>query len=385
MNHNLVRIYLIVLVFSAAIIFPLVNSKVHLLNDIESFENRAMKREPDFDINHLDPFPVKYDTFYTDNFDLRNRYIRYFNIYKVLAFRKSPIRNIVIGGNSWLYLLGDEMDSYMGKNRLTAAELESIGKELNYRKNYLEEKGIKFYFMVVPCKASIHSEHIGYEYFRMHEDTWGEQLINYLDKNSLVNSINVYDSLRKFKGDENLYFKLDNHWNDLGAFYTANEVFKHMRAEFPSIELLSVNDFNKIPPNNPKGNLDKMLGNLGVFNESYIELSPKNGYKATEGAKANYPPTHGFVYPWDFEKVREIKDSKKPKLLIISDSFGGSIFPFLAENFSKSVKIFDSWQYKLNEEIVDQEKPNVVLLMINEPILRELLKFQSRPNANKIQ
>lgn len=384
MDHKLFRTYVLVFVFLAAIAFPIINGRLNLINDIESFENRALAKEPAFNIERLDPFPVKYDTFYSDNFDLRNRYIRYFNIYKVLAYRKSPVTSIVIGGDSWLYLMGAEMDSYMGKNRLTNAELNSIQQELDYRKKYLAERGIKFYFLIVPCKASIHSEHIGYEYFRMHKDSWGEQLITYLKKNSDVDPINVFDSLRSYKKNQNFYFKLDNHWTDLGAFYTANEVLKHMQKDFPSIELLSLNNFNIVPSSVPKGNLGKMLGNLDVFEESYALLSSKNGLKSSEAEKADYPPIQGFAYPWEYEKVRETNDTTKPKLFIVSDSFGGAIFPFLSENFSKSVKIFDSWLYKLNDDLIAKENPNAVLLMINEPILRNLLKSQSRTQSDSI-
>jgi hypothetical protein len=269
------------------------------------------------------------------------------------------------------------MDSYMGKNRFSDTELQSFKRELEYRQNYLAEKGIRFYFLIIPCKASIHTENIGYEYFRMTKDSWGEQLNTFLREKSTVNLIDVFDSLRLYKKDLNLFHKLDNHWNELGAFYTANEVFKHMRRDFSNIEPLRMSDFELKHSEKPAGNLEKMLGNPGIFSESLIELKPKQGFKAQDADKANYPPVPGFVYPWEYELVKVQTDTEKPRLLIISDSFGEHIFPFLAENFSKTVKIFDSWQYKLNEEIVANEKPDVVLLMINEPILRNMLKHQA--------
>lgn len=377
MRQQSFRTYLLIVVFLAIIAFPLVNSYTGLVSDIPSFENRAMAPRPDPDIKRLDPFPVKYDKFYNDHFNLRNRLIRCFNIYNVMAYRKSPVPSVVIGANNWLYLAGDEMDSYMGRNRLSLQELQSIQHELEYRQAYLAEQGIRFYFMAVPCKASIHTENIGYEYFRMSEDSWGEQLNTYLQKNSSLKPIDVFDSLRRYKKGQHLFYKLDNHWNDLGAFYTANEVFKRMRADFPGIELLDLNDFELDHSEVPAGNLEKMLGNLGLFSESVFELHPRKGFKAQDGELAYHPPVEGFAYPWEYELVREIKDSLKPRLLIISDSFGKNIFPFLAENFSKTVKIFDSWQYKLNEDIVAYEQPDAVLLMINEPILRSLLDHQS--------
>ena len=67
-----------------------------------------------------------------------------------------------------------------------------------------------------------------------------------------------------------------------------------------------------------------------------------------------------------------------PKLMIVSDSFGEYILELLSERFSKSVKIWDNWEYKLNEDIVEKEKPDVMLLVIHEQNLKNLLKHPKR-------
>lgn len=375
------RTYCITLVFLAMISFPLINSKLHFLLDTASFENRAMANEPIFDIRRLDSFPARYERFYNDHFELRNRSIRYFNLYNVKLYRKSPLASVVIGRDNWLYAVGEEMDSYTGKNKLTSKELLDFKLELEYRKKYLEERGIRFYFMIVPCKASIHTSYIGYEYFRMSRESWGEQLNHYLEQNSSIRPVDIFSMLREHAKKENVFYKLDNHWNGLGAFYSANAIFQRMHQDFPSVHPLSLDDYQVVNTETPAGNLERMMGNLGIFSESSTELKPKIPFKAHNGPKAGYPPIPGFAYPWDYELVKEIDGSHQPELLIICDSFGDNIFLFLAENFRKTVKIFDDWRYRLNENIVNQEKPDAVLLMINEPILRKLLNFQSRPGT----
>lgn len=379
MKASRFRTYCISLSFIALISFPFVNDQLKVINDIESFENRRLTGKPSFDVTLLDPYPAKYDTFYNDNFNLRNRLIRYFSLYNVGIFHRSSVPSVVIGYDGWLFTVGDEMDSYTGRNRLTSEELQSFKLELEYREKYLREKGIRFYFLVVPCKASIHSEKISYEYFRMHSDSWGEQLNNFLKENCSVKPIDIFTPFKEFKEDHDLYFKLDNHWNQLGGFYAANEVLNRMHLDFPEVKPLSLNGFSIQTTENCPANTDQMLGNLGIFHESCLEITPKNGFKAIDTNAKGYPPVPGFAYFWDYEKVRIIKGSRQPRLLIISDSFGGGIFPFLAENFSRTVKIFDSWQYGLNENIVEGEKPDAVLIIVNEPILRSFLKHTSRP------
>ncbi|HEX2901548.1 MAG TPA: hypothetical protein VHS96_17685, partial [Bacteroidia bacterium] len=99
---------------------------------------------------------------------------------------------------------------------------------------------------------------------------------------------------------------------------------------------------------------------------------------ASVAEKVPYPPIADFPYDWDYESVREIEGRDSPKLLLITDSFGHNIFPYLAEQFGRSVKIFDGWQYKLNREIVLQERPDVVILMPMEANLRHVLSHQAR-------
>jgi hypothetical protein len=107
-------------------------------------------------------------------------------------------------------------------------------------------------------------------------------------------------------------------------------------------------------------------------------LVPKKGFVSSEVPKTGYPIIPGFPYPYAYEADREIPGSKQPRILIISDSFGEAIFPFISERFSRSVKIFDAWQFKLNEDIVANEKPDVVLVVVLESNLRNMLKHQSR-------
>lgn len=371
------KIYLLglVVLFCSMLLFPFLNTRVNWLVDVESFENRRAVSEPIPDIEHLDPFPARYDSFYNDHFNLRSQLIRYHNYFKILCFNKSPLPDkVIIGSGGWLFPAGEEFESYSGKNRLTQVELETFKKELEYRENYLAERNCAFYFLIAPCKASIYAEKIGFEYFRLTDQTWGQQLMAYLNANSRVKPVNVFDSLKNHKTAEPLYHPLDNHWNELGGLHASNALIGVMRQRFPGLQPLDPSNFNRKMEVISEGNMQAMLGNLSLFKEINLNLEPKQGYRAKEAPKKGYTPTFGFAYTWEYENVREIKNSKQPRLLIISDSFGAALFPFLSENFSRTVKIFDAWQYKLNEDIVNSEKPDAVVLVIDEPILRNFIK-----------
>jgi len=379
MTKTKYRIYIIIVVFIVIISFPLLNKNFKIVKDIDNTENRKMTSMPVFNINLLDPFPTEYEKYYDDNFPLRFLMIKYFNILNMEVFKKSPLPDkVIVGKDDWLFIAGNEIDAYTGKNNFKQEELDAFKQELNYRKKYLDKIGCKFYFLIAPAKANIYPEKLPNTIFRYINQSWGKQLIEYLNKNCEVKPIDVYNILLSHKKNDLLYRKLDNHWNKLCAFYSTNEILNQINKDFHDVTPQSINDYEIIRTEISSGNIIGMLSNVGKYKDYYYQLNPKKGFQAKIVPPVGYPVLPYFPYKSEYEVDYEVKDSNKPRILIISDSFGDNILPFISEEFSRTVRIFDSWEYKLNEEIVANEKPNVMLLVILEPNLKHLLNYQSR-------
>jgi alginate O-acetyltransferase complex protein AlgJ len=373
------RTSIIIVAFIAIISFPLINKKLKIVKDTDSSENRQMSAEPTFDIKLLDPFPSKYEKFYTDNFTIRSIMVKYYNLLNLEFFEISPIPDqVLIGKDGWLFMEGNEMDSYRGKNRLKKSEMEALKLELEYRTKYLSERGCKFYFVIAPSKANIYPEKIPDNIYQIYNQCWSEQLNEYLATTNTVNFISAYKTLMNNKSKELLYHKLDNHWNNLGAFFVANNILKQIKLDIPIIDTTNISDYSITSKEVSKGNIVDMLANSSGFKEGVLYLNPLGGFQAKDSARFGYQAPKSFPYPDEYELVKIIENSKKPKLLIISDSFGNAVFPFLAESFSRTVRIFDGWQYQLHEDIIESEKPDVVLLILLESNVRGMLNAQSR-------
>lgn len=385
MEKSRFRIYIIGAIFLALISFPILNAEFKFVKDIESSENRKMTVKPEINYTYLDPYPAKYEKYYTDNFPLRSMMVKYFNILNIEVFQKSPVPDkVVIGKDGWLFMADRELKSYKGLLPFDSAELAAFKQELEYRKEYLAERNCKFYFMVAPIKALIYPEYMPNTVYRLGNQSWGEQLVEYLEENCEVKPINIYPVLREKKAENMVYFRLDNHWNKLGAFYSAVEFFKVIQKDFPGIEIPSIDDYTISKTEILTGNIISMLSNIGSYKDTTVNLEPKSGFRAQEAKVVGYPVIEGFPYPLDYEKVREIPGSAKPKILVITDSYGASIFPYIAEEFGRSVRIFDAWRYQLNEDIVNNEKPDVVLVIALEANLRNLLKYRSTLILNQV-
>ncbi len=384
MKENKFKNYLLLIFFLLIISFPLINEKTKIIKDIISTENREKASKPKFNIKKLDKFPDKFDKYYIDNFNIRSLMIRYFNRMNIMVFKKSPFpEKAIIGKDGWLFIAGNELDAYRGKKIFTETELVTFKKELEYRTLYLKERNCKFYFVIAPAKANIYSEMLPDNIYKANKQSSGEQLNEYLKSKSSVNVINIYETLRNKKNEDFLYYKIDNHWNEFGAFHAANGILEYIKKDFPDIKTNNLNDFTISKSTLKTGNIVSMFSDTTLFSDIYYNLKPKLGFNAKHKNPVGYPCVPNFPYPWEYELNKEIKDSKNPKVLIISDSFGGNIYPFLAEQFSRTVKIFDSWQFKLNEDIVNNEKPNIVLVIGLEANIKNILDYQSNKNSNQ--
>jgi alginate O-acetyltransferase complex protein AlgJ len=378
MTHLKFRAALLAILFLAMIAFPWVNGNFAVWPDLASAENRALADAPRLAMDSLDSFPKLYDRYYTDHFPMRFRAINLFAHLQYHAFNTSPIpERALIGRDGWLFMEGNEQNAYTGKFRFSPEELESLKQELEYRNDYISKRGGKFYFMIVPTKNVVYADKMPLSVHPSSPKSWGELINDHLRSNSNVRVIDMYPTMRAHSSNEMLYFKLDNHWNERGAFYAAQEMLRVLQADFPMLTPPLATDYAVKSSIAQTGNISRMFGLEVDLQDSMIEMRPRGGFRAQVAPKVPYPSVKGFPYPEGFETDLVTADTTKPSLLLFSDSFGHQIFPTLAEHFSRSVKIFDCWQYKLNPNIVTHEKADIVVLMMLEGNLRNIFEFQS--------
>ena len=380
MNSNKFRQFLLLFLFSVLISFPLINQQFHLVKDTIYTENKAPLPKPKLSEQKINLFPTLYDQYYASNFTVRQRLIKDYYEFNLGLYIKSPHpEQVFIGKNNWLFMGGDENDSFTGSRPFSQKDLEQIKKELEYRQKYLKEKGTKFYFVIAPVKASVYPEYIPEAVIKKSKYSWAQQVNEFLLKNSSVPVIDLHETLWFAKKGGNVYFKNDNHWNYRAGLYSTNTIVRRIQKDCPQLKEISINDFNEtVRTSNVNGNLILMLAQTERYVDSVYEYTPKNGFLAESLPKVGYTVPKGFPYPQDFELHLGIPGSQLPKLLIISDSFSNYLFPFIAERFSKTTKIFDNWEYKRNEDIIENEKPDIVILVIWEANLRKMLNDFSK-------
>lgn len=364
------------LVFLIIICLPLSNHLFHFSEkqEISKSEKRVLATKPKLDIQNLDPFPMAYEAYFNDHFIYREKLLQLHTYVHFFWFKQSPLpEKVDLGKDSWLFYTEKERAVYEGKFKLSMIEIDKIINELNRRDSILKSINIPFIILIAPTKAEIYSDQLP-SYYRRTEKTITQEILEKIQSRTKIPIVYPKEALIKARKQFQTYHQFDNHWNQLGAFFAYSELMQKIKNHFPNlkIKMLKTGDVELKKENINGGNLANMIGLDHLLKETNFSFEVKNK-KATEAPKQNYKSIPGFAYPEEFETVSEIKNSNLAKALIIRDSYINAMMPFLNESFSKTTYIFDAWQYKLNEEILKNELPDIFILEIYEPHISNIL------------
>ncbi|MGQ7884800.1 DHHW family protein [Paenibacillus sp. WC2504] len=368
LKNNLQSTILIV-TFILLIFIPLFSNILPKKQLVSNNENRVLASKPELTFKNINTFPKEFEKYFNDNFAMRNQLLTLNNYIKVKTLQISPNPLVVLGKNDWLFYTGDNapesMDDYRGIVRFTDSELNTIKSNLETRKKWLNQKGITYLLCIAPNKQTIYPEYLPNNIRKINDETRMDQLINYLKKNSNIDVLDLRKTLFENKSGDMLYYKTDTHWNEYGAYYGYQEIMKSLNSIYPNLKPIPISSFTIDKSFGLGGDISNMLGMKSEYVDSYIHLQPKFNTHVTDLKVDNnmYPNPEQLV-------TKQINDEKLPKLIMFRDSFSTSMIPLLSLHFNKSIYI---WDHKFNGNIIEREKPNIVIDETVERLLPTLL------------
>ena len=327
-------------------------------------ENRAFCDSLEIDINKLDKFPKACDNYLKDNFEFRTPLISTYHQFKLNVLHVSPHpENVTIGNDGWFFIAQKEAEIYAGELNFTAKELSRYEKEWLRRKKYLDEKGIKYFWVICPFAQYVYDDKLPFQIRAMRAPRRVDVLkskMNTRFPNLIIDPVS--ELLLARKEGKKVFYQNDNHWNLEAGEVVSKLIIRTIKKSFPSEDIPCASNYwwkKEIK----KGGLYERF--TGIANLSETVKSPVfRSEKAIKTKNFGFPIIPEFPYPDQYE-LRFVNKAPKNKLrvLIIRDSFGDQLLPFLKESFGETVFIFDSWKYQLNEEIIAQFKPDLVLFI----------------------
>jgi len=343
--------------FLAALIVPLVT--MGGAEGALSNEQRTRVARPELATSGSQ-YPEQFDAYFRDNFGWRERLIRWHHLFKFRYLRQSPVANVIVGRDGWLFYAagGDGVDirDFAGRWPHSGSDVDTWLKHQEARVDEYAQLGARYVIALAPNKHTIYPEHVPAQY-GPHAPGLLDEVMTRLWRHPQLDVVDLRQALRPHR-DAQLYYRGDSHWNAQGAFRAAQAITDALRVRVPSVGHLRDEDYILHTGPIESGDLVNMLA-LGIM------LPDRNfGYeRRTPGAR--------LIRNEEFHRVWEQSGSGLPKAVLLGDSYGGTLAPILTDAFSR-LHYYVSARGGPDPVVVREEHPDVVILILVERYLPAL-------------
>lgn len=357
---------LFIISFLFIIAFPTLSMFSLISSDKSYYENRNLAQFPNLTKTRLNILLDELQHFYNDNLGFRNIFMARRNQIREQLFVNG--NKYVLSGKKGLYFL----DPFRPRDPrvdyktvfFTSDELRIIKNELEKEDLWFKERLIPYMLVIAPDKEAVYPEYFPFPSsiltnFRL------DQLLDYLDRNSSFRLVDLRKPLMERRSDEILlYYNGDLHWNQYGAFLAYQEIMRILHLINPNTYAPKFEDFEIQTKANEEITGD--LARIGQLSQLPYEVGIR------------------FIPKSEFLDKRKLK-----KVFIYGDSFAkhivegeteglASFLPFSFEDVLSEDYITDKQRIQnalspLDYDLIDKEKPELVIREINQRNLRLLL------------
>ncbi len=312
----------------------------------ENTENRTLAVMPSLftpdGINQS--FGEEFENYIADNFAFRDKLVNLNSIIKARIFSLSGNDKVTAGKEGWLFF-SETLDDITSKNTLTDREAFCTARTLEMINDYVKNGGGRFIFTAAPNKASVYPQFLPYFYSKSNIPNNLEKIVSRLENTEYFDIKALFENT-----DGILYHRLDSHWNNKGALLVTSALLERLG--------LKCREYSEPEERQDwEGDLYEMLYPSGEEKDSQFYYSE---------AEFDYKNTSRFKSVDDMN-INTASDSTNGSILLFRDSFGRSLYPFVADNFSKA-RLSRSVPYDITDmsydyvvlEIVERNLENII-------------------------
>ncbi|MBP7155640.1 MAG: hypothetical protein KBA60_06505 [Flavobacteriales bacterium] len=365
------------ILFTLLISMPTLSELMPIQPFLEDTEKRPTAEKPLLRMHSLLEFPDKYAKFFSDHFGFRRALFRMNAFFHAYVLKDSSMPDhVIFGKDDFLFLnRPGAVDLYRGLPAFTNDELKEVGERLEKRRHWLAERGIDYYLYFPPLKATIYPDKLPDAYMPVRDTSALDLLIQHLQLHTKIPIIDSRAELLAGRKVRDTYYTTDMHWNPWGALIGYQKLLSRIALDNPEVGQPCIEEdyvVEAVP--NDQGDLAMQIAMNDKLTRVTYMMVPLAGSKAEALPEETLPASAFFKYKPIFMKG---PDPKAPKLLMFRDSFSVYLIPYLSEHFSRSVYV---WSPIFIPDIVEQEKPDIVVHEILELFMTDLLEDKLRPD-----
>ena len=253
-----------------------------------------------------------------DHFALRQRLITANAALESAVFQTSAQDSVLLGREGWLFYR-ETVEDYLRTDPLTDRELFCAARTLALLTEYAQTRGASLTFTAAPNKASLYPQYLPYVGTPLEGADDIDRLIPLLEAQGVAYA-DLFAPFRR--EDQVLYHATDSHWTNWGAALAHDTL----------MDSLGGSDWSPWftqswhTENTHRGDLYEMLYPTGEMLEGEVVFNREFTFRHVRPIRS----------PED-QRIETENPGKAGNLLMFRDSFGNTLYPFMAEDFGHAV------------------------------------------------
>lgn len=355
-----------------------------------AFEQRALAPWPSAPQStaQWQALPARFEAAFGDRFAGRETMIRWHNYARLnwlgmppavadhhAALAGSAARGgageVLAGRDGWLFFTGDRViDDYRCTRPFATEELTAWTRVLRERRDWLAARGIAYVLVLAPNKHTVYGEFLPESITRIGGVSRLDQLTAALAAVDDFHVIDLRAALLPAKKHVRVYHRTDTHWNDAGAFVAAEEIAARLTGVVPGVSRVAAPDsalpFVTRERPTAGGDLANMLGLADLLPEDRVELILPQPLRAMPTEPLFAPPglTARSYMTSAATGGGDSGGEQRPAALILHDSFGEALAPFLGDHFRRT-DFLHTYDFAVAQAWLEQlpldQRPQVVI------------------------
>ena len=275
----------------------------------------------------------------------------------------------VVAGHDMQFFFQKMLPDFQGTNLPSEQTLAELTRRISIRTSQLQSltPDAEIIYVIVPSTMTVYPELVPDIYTPA--STTKLDLVSEALKNGGATVIDLKTTFAQHKNDEMpLYYKLDSHWTDYGAFVAYTELFDHIAEKFPEAKPRTIDQFNWYGKDYQSGDMSYYLGmsKYGIREYSYYRtFKIEVPYGATYVNR--YVSADKLTYSDDvtYERILTTKDRTLPTAIVMRDSYSTQMYDILAERLYRTY-YSGMWNYTWDNSQIDRVKPDYVIYLLAE-------------------
>lgn len=284
-----------------------------------------------------------------DHFALRQRLITANAALEGAVFGTSAQDSVLMGKDGWLFYR-ETVDNYLRTDPLTDRELFGAARTLVLLTEYANARGAKLLFTVAPNKASLYPQYLPYVGKPLEGKNDIDRFAGFLE----ANGVEYADLFAPFRESEQvLYHATDSHWNLRGAALAHDTL----------IDALGLDR---------DGWFTQPGQETGTHRGDLYEMVYPTGGKTEPETEFDRAFTFTYTRPMrspEDQRIQTENPGQTGSLLMFRDSFGNTLYPFMAEDYGQAV-FSRSMPYRMS--LLDETGADTVVIELVERNLNYL-------------